>query len=107
MKRERLTLIPIEYLFIVFGSTQKGTSQKSRNNNIDAFCKRRAIIMIFSTYGSEPSGRVSTSYAVKRAPYTPNCRNILYLNKLLLLKAGLNENVHLRFSDFCKRHHVE
>ena len=49
MKRERLTLIPIEYLFIVFGSTQKGTSQKSRNNNIDAFCKRRAIIMIFST----------------------------------------------------------
>lgn len=47
MKRERLTLIPIEYLFIVFGSTQKGTSQKSRNNNIDAFCKRRAIIMIF------------------------------------------------------------
>ena len=54
MKRERLTLIPIEYLFIVFGSTQKGTSQKSRNNNIDAFCKRRAIIMIFSTYGSEP-----------------------------------------------------
>lgn len=68
MKRERLTLIPIEYLFIVFGSTQKGTSQKSRNNNIDAFCKRRATIMIFSTYGSEPSRRVSTSYAMKRAP---------------------------------------
>lgn len=63
-KKERPTLIPIEYP--LFLEALKKELAKNPGTTLTAFCKKHAIDYGFSTDGSEPSGRVSTSYAVKR-----------------------------------------
>lgn len=105
-KKERPTLIPIEYP--LFLEALKKELAKNPGTTLTAFCKKHAIDYGFFDRWLRTIGE--SFYKLRgeacTSPYTPNSQNTLYLNKLVLLKAELNENVHLRFSDFCKRHRV-
>lgn len=102
MKREKPTLIPIEYP--LFLEALKKELDKNPGTTLTAFCKKRAIDYGFFDRWLRTIGE--SFYKLRSEactnPYTPNSQNTLYLNKLVLLKAELNENVHLRFSDFAK-----
>lgn len=91
-----------------FWNRTKRNLLKIQRKTLTTYSKKYVIGYIFSADGSEPSGRICTCSTMEHVQISSihQTAAFLYLNKLVLLKARLNRNVHLHFSDFCKRHRV-
>lgn len=111
MKDQRMvttqpTPIPMEYPSLL--EELKKELVQDPGQSLTAFCEEHSIHYDSFNKWLRATGRgfVKLRREIRISSGMPGDSNELYLKCLDLLKAELNENVHLRFTDFCQRHKV-